>query len=243
MKVLYLITARGGSKGLPGKNLATIGGLSLVGFKARSAQAAPSCARLILSTDSAEVRAEGRTLGVEVPFARPSALAQDDSTSDSVVGHAMDWIEQDEGRAYDAIMILEPASPFATTEHYEDAVELFQDREADLVVGMRESEPNSVFVGELKPDGSISHIAEKVHALRSLRRQDQPVEVTMNGALYLVGWDAFRITGSIYGKPERSFGLLMDRYHSIEIENEGDLARARYAVEMGLIDLGEWSAV
>lgn len=240
-RILFLIAARGGSKGVPGKNLKTVGGLSLLGYKARSAQACAGCTRLILSTDSEDIQTEGRRLGVEVPFTRPAQLASDDAPSDGVVAHAMDWVEESEGRPYDAVMLLEPASPFATAAHYDEAIALFFERDADLVVGLKELETYSVFTGALAETGSIATIVEQMHTAAGLRRQDQPVEVTMNGTFYLIRWEAFRRTGKIYGDAAGSYGVLMDRWHSIEIETPEDLALADFAVTQGYLDTAPWS--
>lgn len=240
LDILFLIAARGGSKGVPGKNLKPVGGLSLLGYKARSAQACAGCTRLILSTDSEAIQQEGRALGVEVPFTRPAELATDEAPSDGVITHAMDWVEADEGRTYDAVMLLEPASPFSTAEHYEKAIALFQENQADLVVGLRELETYSVFTGALPDNGSISTIVEKMHGASGLRRQDQPIEVTMNGTFYLIGWDAFRRTGKIYGDPAACYGVVMDRWHSLEIETPEDLALAEFAVAQSYLDTSPW---
>src|SRR6201995_4345918 len=148
-QVLFLLVGRGGSKGLPGKNLREIGGLSLVGYKAVAARQSRYCSRLIVSSDSAEIRAEAKRHGAEVLFERPAELATDTASSNDVVLHAMDWIEAHEKRRYDAIMLLETSSPFARPEHFDEAVELFIARKASLVVGMRETEVASIFVGQL----------------------------------------------------------------------------------------------
>ncbi|MFL2770693.1 MAG: acylneuraminate cytidylyltransferase family protein [Rhodospirillaceae bacterium] len=241
LRILFLIAARGGSKGVRGKNLKSIAGLSLLGYKARSAQSCSNCSRLILSTDSEEIRAEGQRLGVEVPFIRPAELATDDAPSDGVVSHAMEWVEADEGRSYDAVMLLEPSSPFATAEHYDEAIRLFKRNSADLVVGLRNTETYSLFTGRLGANGSIASIVEKMSSETALRRQDQPIEVTMNGAFYLVGWNAFRRSGKIYGDPSRCFGVMMDWWHSIEIETPANLAMAEFAVAQGYLDVSLWS--
>jgi CMP-N,N'-diacetyllegionaminic acid synthase len=240
LDILFLIAARGGSKGVPGKNLKPIAGLSLLGYKARSAQACGACSRLILSTDASDIQAEGRRLGLDVPFIRPADLATDDAPSDGVVAHAMDWIEEHEGKTYDAVMLLEPASPFATAAHYKQAVDLFTKHNADLVVGLREIETYSVFTSPLGDNGSIAPIVEKMQSAKGLRRQDQPIEVTMNGAFYLIGWKAFRRTGKIYGDPAGCFGVVMDHWHSIEIETPEDLATAEFAVTQGYLDVSPW---
>jgi CMP-N-acetylneuraminic acid synthetase len=239
-EVLFLLVGRGGSKGLPGKNLREIAGLSLVGYKARSARRSRHCTRLIVSSDSVEIQNEARKHGAEVPFTRPAELASDTASSNDVVLHAMDWIEQNENRRYDAIMLLEPSSPFARGDHYDAAVDLFARQKAELVVGLRETEVSSVFVGRLGENGSIGTIVDKLLNTPAQRRQDQAPEVTMNGALYLIGWDAMRRHGKIYANPQGSYGILMDRLHSIEIEAAEDLAYATFAIKRGLLDPAPW---
>jgi CMP-N-acetylneuraminic acid synthetase len=239
-QVLFLLVGRGGSKGLPGKNLREIGGLSLIGYKALAARKSRHCTRLIVSSDSADIRAEAKRHGAEVLFERPAELATDTASSNDVVLHAMDWIETHEKRRYDAIMLLEPSSPFARPEHFDEAVELFVARKAALVVGMRETEVASIFVGTLGSDGSIGGIVEKMLKSAAQRRQDQPPEVTMNGALYLIGWEAMRKHRKVYADPDASYGMLMDRLHSIEIESAADLAYASYVIEHGMLDASPW---
>jgi CMP-N,N'-diacetyllegionaminic acid synthase len=237
---LFLLVGRGGSKGLPGKNLREIAGLSLIGYKARSALQSRYCSRLIVSSDSADIRNEAVRHGAEMLFERPAELATDTASSNDVVLHAMDWIEAHEGRRYDAIMLLEPSSPFARPEHFDQAIELFLARKASLVVGMRETEVSSIFVGTMDADGSIGGIVDKMLRTPAQRRQDQPIEVTMNGALYLVGWDAMRQHRKVYADPASSYGILMDRLHSIEIESAADLAYASYVIEHGMLDASPW---
>lgn len=239
-QILFLLVGRGGSKGLPGKNLREIGGLSLIGYKAKAARQSRYCTRLIVSSDSEAIRAEAVRHGAEMLFERPAELAADTASSNDVVLHAMDWIEAHEGRRYDAIMLLEPSSPFATPGHFDEAVELFMARRASLVVGMRETEVASVFVGTLGSDGSIGGIVEKMLNTPAQRRQDQQPEVTMNGALYLVGWEAMRKHRKIYADPAASYGIMMDRLHSIEIEGAADLAYASYVIEHGMLDASPW---
>ena len=239
-QVLFLLVGRGGSKGLPGKNLREIGGLSLIGYKALAARQSRHCTRLIVSSDSADIRAEAKRHGAEVLFERPAQLATDTASSNDVILHAMDWIETHEKRRYDAIMLLEPSSPFARPEHFDQAVELFVARKASLVVGMRETEVASIFVGTLGKDGSIGGIVEKMLKTPAQRRQDQTPEVTMNGALYLIGWEAMRKHRKVYADPAASYGILMDRMHSIEIESAADLAYASYVIEHGMLDASPW---
>jgi N-acylneuraminate cytidylyltransferase/CMP-N,N'-diacetyllegionaminic acid synthase len=154
--------------------------------------------------------------------------------------HAMDWIETNEGRCYDAIMLLEPAAPFARAADYDNAVAVFGAEDANLVVGVREMEIASHFVGTMRPNGSIEDIVSKFSNLGSIRRQDQAPEFTPNGALYLTRWDWFKTSRHLYADPKRSFGVVMDRFHSIEIDSPIDLAFAEMLVERGVLDMNDW---
>jgi len=244
MKVLSLITARGGSKGVPGKNLKQIGGLSLVGFKAVSARKSRHCARLIISTDSAEIQAEARRHGVEVPFTRPAELATDTAKSGPVIAHAMDWIEREGKDRFDAVMLLEPSSPFATAADYDAAVGMLQQRGANAVVAVRPAEVSSTVVGPLGPLGELSAIVDKMHAARAQTGQRQSLgrEVTMNGAFYLFRWDYFRAHQWIYSDREKVFGYLMDPLHSVEIDEPVHLAWAEFLVANNYVSMEHWRA-
>ena len=240
MDILFLITARGGSKSIPGKNLRQLGGLSLVGFKARSACKSRYCSRLIISTDCPEIQAEARRQGVEVPFTRPAELASDTASSQDVILHALQWIEDHEMRAYDAIMLLQPSSPFARARDYDAAVELMRAKNAQVVLGLREMEVHSTFVGPMEPDGRIPDIVRRVGSRRARRRQDMPADYTMNGALYLFGWDFFKQRQDFYADPQQTYGYVMDAYSSVDIDEPVDLVWAQFLVDNQLVDMNEW---
>jgi N-acylneuraminate cytidylyltransferase/CMP-N,N'-diacetyllegionaminic acid synthase len=236
-----LITARGGSKGVPGKNLRELGGISLVGFKAISAKKSKYCSRLIISTDSPEIQENARRYGVEVPFTRPAELANDTAQSADVILHAMEWIENEAKESYEAIMLLEPSSPFARHVDYDKAVELMMLRNANVVLGMRRVEVNSMFIGPMDGQGRITSIIDKIWNWDSTRRQDLPREYTMNAALYLFRWDYFKTHKSLYRDRETTYGYVMEPEYSVEIDDMNDLRRAEFLVEKGYVDLSCWS--
>lgn len=242
MKILYLITARGGSKGVPGKNLRRIGGISLVGFKALSARRSRHCSRLVISTDSLEIQADARRYGVEVPFTRPAELATDTAKSGPVITHAMEWIENEGREQYDAVMLLEPSSPFARAGDYDAAVDLMMRHDASAVVGVRPVDASTTVIGPLDADGRISAIVDKMHAARTQtgRRQTLDREFTMNGALYLFRWDYFKRHQWIYHDREKVFGYPMDSFHSVEIDEPIHLLWAEFLVSRGHISLADW---
>ena len=240
LKVLYLITARGGSKSVPGKNMRKIAGISLVGYKALSARKSKYCSRLIISTDSPEIQEDARTYGVEVPFTRPSELATDTASSFDVVAHAMDWAENESGEEFDALMLLEPSTPLASADDYDGAVELMIKQDASVVVGVRETEVNSVFVGPIEADGRIAGIVDQMKGIQNVRRQDLPQEFTLNGGLYLFRWEYFKEHPTIYHDREKTFGYVMDRYHSTEIDEVIDLEWVEFLVDRGYVDASHW---
>ena len=240
MKVLFLITARGGSKGIPGKNLKEIGGLPLVGFKAISAQRSKYCSRLVISTDSPEIQEVARSFGVEVPFTRPAELATDDASSLDVVAHAMEWIEAETDDQYDALMLLEPSSPFTRPIDYDNAMDMMLERDANLVVGMREISINSVYAGALGEAGRITQIIDQLVQRPAHQRQETAQEYTMNGGLYLFKWDFFKKHRAIYQDREKSYGYVMDKHHSVEIDEPEDLDWCQFLVECGYVDMADW---
>lgn len=240
MNVLFLIVARGGSKGIPGKNLREVGGIPLVGFKAISAQKSKYCTRLIISTDSLAIQKIALEYGAEVPFTRPDHLATDTASSEAVILHAMDFIENETNEQYDALMLLEPSSPFARHIDYDKTVEIMLQHNANLVVGLRRVEVSSVFVGPLGKQGRITQIIDQIQKLRSTRRQDVQPEYTMNGALYLINWEFLKKNRGIYTDRDKSFGYVMDQQYGLEIEDLGDLDWANYLVTNGHVDLAYW---
>jgi CMP-N,N'-diacetyllegionaminic acid synthase len=228
MSVLYLITARGGSKGVPGKNLRKIGGHSLIAWKAHAAKQVISDEdRLVISTDCPIIKMEARVNQVEVPFTRPAELATDTASSADVIKHALASLDTQ----HDTVVLLEPSAPFTTPDHLVTALVMKQSKNAHLIVGMKHTEPHTTFVAEQPDDDFVTPIIVKMDRVgRNLRRQDLRQEWTMNGALYVFDTAMFKKTGSIYGGA-RNYGLLMDRWHSIEIDSMFDLEMAEYAYD------------
>ena len=136
MKVLGVITARGGSKGIPGKNLKLLGGRPLIAYTIDAAQQSNALDRLILSTDDPAIAEAARALGCEVPFLRPPELARDDTPHLPVMQHAVEWLAAHDSYHPDLVLILQPTSPLRRAEHMREAVSLAQTSAADSVVGV-----------------------------------------------------------------------------------------------------------
>lgn len=138
MNILGLITARGGSKGIPRKNIVAVAGQPLLAYTCTAASASLHLSRVVLSTDDAEIAAVGQQYGAEVPFMRPAALASDTATSIEVARHALDWLAEHDGWQTDIVVILQPTSPLRTAQHIDEALATMLDQQADTVVSVME---------------------------------------------------------------------------------------------------------
>jgi CMP-N-acetylneuraminic acid synthetase len=222
VQVLALIPARGGSKGLPDKNLRPIAGRTLIELAARTAAASGVVTRTILSTDSERIAAEGRRAGVEVPFLRPASLAADDTPMLPVIQHAVGFLEEQGWRA-DIVVLLQPTSPLRRPEHVRAAVERLQASGADSVVTVvelpRHLSPDYVmrldegFLVPFLPEGA-----------RITRRQDARPAFVRDGTAYVFWRRTLEETGSIYGR--RSMPLLVSARESLTIDTPEDWAEA-----------------
>jgi len=218
LRVLGLVPARGGSKGVPGKNVRPLAGHTLLEYTARAARESGVLDRIILSTDSPEIAEAGRRAGLEVPFIRPAALAADDTPMLPVVQHALTEVSQD-GWSPDIIVLLQPTSPLRRPDHIRDAVSMLRDTSADSVVTVvevpRHLSPDYVMRiegGHLKPflpDGS-----------RVTRRQDARPAYSRDGTVYAFRRSTIERTGGIYGDDCRP--LLIDACDSLSIDSPAD---------------------
>lgn len=222
MSVVALIPARGGSKAIPRKNLAPLAGKPLLAYAAEAARAAPSVDRVLLSTDDAAIAAAGRELGIEVPFLRPPEIAGDDTPMLAVLAHALDWLA-DEGTATEAIVLLQPTSPFRTARHIDEAVALFRERQADSVVSV-------VAVPHQFTPTSLMRMAEGrlapylPAAPQPTLRQQKERLWARNGPAVLVLRPALIRAGRLYS--ERTYGYEMNRAASLDIDGPEDLELA-----------------
>lgn len=181
--VLAVIPARGGSKGLPGKNIRPLGGLPLIAHSIRLAKLCPEIDRVIVSTDSEEIAAVARVHGGDVPFLRPEALARDESPMMPVLAHAASAVEAIDGRTYGSVLLLDPTSPGRLPQDVSRALALLEGRkELDGVIACSKPTFNPFWVGVVEEEG---HIAPAFGSGRYTRRQDVPSFMRINGALYL----------------------------------------------------------
>jgi CMP-N,N'-diacetyllegionaminic acid synthase len=218
MNVLGVIPARGGSKGIPNKNLAPLCGRPLLAYTADAVKASTRLTRTIVSTDDDRIAECARSLGLEVPFMRPASLAADEAPMLPVVQHAIDAMAAN-GFNTDVVVLLQPTSPLRRAEHIDAAIDWLQRTRGDSVVSVvdvpHQFNPMSVMTladGLLKPflDGTTA-----------TRRQDKPRLYARNGpAVLAVRADVIR-RGSLYG--DESWPLIMSPEDSLDIDTPWDL--------------------
>jgi len=183
MEVIGLITARGGSKSIPGKNIRLLAGKPLIAWTIEAALQCKELSRVIVSTDDTKIAEVARQWGAEVPFIRPTELSQDDSPHISVVLHAIHWMEGKQGLCPDYVMLLQPTSPFRTVEDVRQAIKLAKDRQAVAVVSVCEAEKHPYLCKRILDDGTLSEFIKT--EIGYLRRQALPPAHALNGAIYL----------------------------------------------------------
>lgn len=223
-EVLVVIPARGGSKGLPGKNIKPLGGLPLLGWTAEALRRSTlSEARCLLSTDDPAIAAAGRACGLEVPFLRPATLAGDTATSRDVVLHALDWLIAEHGERPEYVLLLQPTSPFRPPSAIDAAWAMLRGEPAPAaVVGVKPVRRSLASLFLADAHGRLKPLANDDSG--GLRRQDAPGLLTPNGALYLLCSQTLREGGSFF--PPATAALPMDAIASLDIDDATDWAMA-----------------
>ncbi|MGN6753997.1 MAG: acylneuraminate cytidylyltransferase family protein [Intrasporangium sp.] len=237
-RILGIIPARGGSKGLPGKNIRPLAGLPLIAHSLRAAALSPAVTRCIVSTDSAEIAEVARAHGGDVPFLRPAALAGDDIPMAPVVRHALESVEREEGRPYDAVLLLDPTSPARVPSQFDEASRrLAQDASLDGVVSVSEPTFNPVWVGVRSPEesGALARFFDSGTGVT--RRQDVPRFLRINGNFYLWRADFVRRLEASWFDEGRHAGLEIPEAQAFSIDDEYEFRLIEALVAAGLIQL------
>ncbi|MEB2778415.1 acylneuraminate cytidylyltransferase family protein [Algoriphagus sp. D3-2-R+10] len=179
--MLVVIPARGGSKGLPGKNIKVLGGKPLIQHTIDAAKAVFKEDEIIISTDSEEIRKTVIDYGLHVPFLRPSELATDKAGTYEVLLHAIEFMEN-KGIYNDILVLLQPTSPFRKAEHIKEAFALYAS-DLDMVVSVKETKANPYYV--LKEENEHGYL-ENSKSGNFITRQDCPPVWELNGAIYII---------------------------------------------------------
>ena len=223
MRVLGLIPARGGSKGVPRKNIRQLCGKPLLQYTAEAALKSKCLSKVILSTDDEAIALLGKQCGLEVPFCRPEVLAQDDTPMLSVVQHAIHFSESD-GDYFDAICLLQPTNPLRKPEVIDACIELLRKGASTAVITIlsvpSEYNPHWVY---FKNDSGLLKLSTSEETPIT-RRQDLPQAFHREGSVYVTKRDVVMKENSLYGR--ELTGYLVDQDQTINIDTQQDWERA-----------------
>ena len=209
MKILYLIPARGGSKGIPHKNIKLLDGKPLIQYSIDVARQLAEDNDICVSTDDIEIKTVAENLGLEVPFLRPTYLASDTATTSDVIIHALEFYNN-QGKKYDVVVLLQPTSPLRTVQNVKDCLALYDDT-LDMVTTVKESSVSAVLCRE-----NQNGFLEQVIGENNVRRQDAAKLYEYNGAVYVINSDAIKEKG--LGGFTKIKKCVMDEKSSVDID-------------------------
>lgn len=227
MRILALITARGGSKRLPGKNIRMLGGKPLIVWSIDVAKDIPEICDILVTTDDPAIAAVCKEAGAFVPWLRPAELATDTASSVDVALHALDWYEAEKGEV-DGLLLLQPTSPFRTKETVRKGIELFRRRGQKPVLGVSLIHAHPMWALKMEDDYLVPFMQD--HGFGS-RSQDLPPAYAVNGGLYLIHPAELRACRSFVGI--KTIPLLIESpQEALDIDTVWDWALADAALAL-----------
>lgn len=229
-RVLAVIPARGGSKGVPGKNIQPVGGRPLIAWTVAAAKASRYVDRVILSSDDPDIMDAARAAGCEAPFVRPDALATDEADSVDVV---LDALERVPG--YDIVVLLQPTSPLRVTEDIDGALDRMIEGGASSCVSVSEASDHPWLTFSQDEAGALRAFCNPGDGV-SLRRQDLPPAYVLNGAIYAVDVARLRATRRFL-EPGLTAAWVMPAERSLDIDTWDDISRADMALSAPIAPL------
>lgn len=226
MNYLVIIPARGGSKGVPGKNIRLLNGKPLIQYTIEAAQEVFPNDSICVSTDSHEIKSCVEKIGLNVPFMRPLELATDEAGSFEVLQHALRFYNQ-KGYNPETIILLQPTSPLRIGNHIKEAIKLYESYiDIDMLVSVCETKSNPYFsLFEENADGLLIKSKES----NFTRRQDCPKVWEYNGAIYIISVDSLRIYSSLAFPNVKKY--VMSEAESVDIDSEMDFHLAELIIK------------
>lgn len=215
MKTLIVIPARGGSKGIPRKNIKRLGGKPLIQYTIEAAREVLEEEFVCVSTDDEEIKRTVENMGLSVPFLRPKEIATDTSTTEVVLEHAIQYYKE-LGKDFDVLILLQPTSPFRSGNQIKEALSLYTD-DLDMVVSVKETRSNPYYV--LCEEDKMGWLVKSKEGSFT-RRQDCPIVYELNGAIYIINVKSIERKGMNNFTKIKKY--LMDEKTSLDIDEELD---------------------
>ncbi len=225
-EILAIIPARGGSKGVPRKNVRELNGKPLIGYTIESAKKSNKVSRVVVTTEDTEIATVSREYKAEVPYLRPDELSQDNSPTMECVLHMLDYLEKTEGYVSDYVLLLQCTSPLRNHSHINEAIDKLLNSDYDSIVSVCEAEVNPYWANIFEGD-KLKYFIEEGRKIT--RRQELPNVYRMNGAIYLIKTEVLKKQKTF--EPEEVMGYIMDSYSSVDIDTEMDFKIAEAIIK------------
>ncbi len=229
MKILVVIPARGGSKGIPHKNIKPLNGKPLIYYTIDEARQIVKDEDICISTDDPEIIKYVEEYGLNVPFVRPEELATDTAGTYEVLLHALDFYEK-KGHHYEAVLLLQNTSPFRKAEQIIEALTLFNN-DVDMVVSVKECEANPYYCVFEEDECGYLHVCKGDGTY--FRRQDAPKVYEYNGAIYIMKAETLKTTHM--HKMKKRIKFVMDDITSFDLDTMWDWKMAENIIKQGKI--------
>lgn len=228
-KVIGIIPARSGSKGLKNKNIKLLNGKPLIAYTIEAAIKSKVFDKIFVSTDSQVYAEIAKEYGAEAPFLRPAHLSGDEVATNDVVIELLERLKI-QGLVFEYFMILQPTSPLRTSEDIKNAIKLMKEKDANAVVSLCEVDHSPLYTGQVPEDLRIDGF---IKSDISYRRQQLPKYYRLNGAIYLAKVDYFHEYRNLY--QEKCYAYLMEKKRSLDIDDELDFLAAVTILKKHLI--------
>lgn len=225
--MIAIIPARGGSKGVRGKNIKEICGKPLIAYTIEAAKKAKGIDRVIVSTDNEEIAKVALQYGAEVPFIRPKELSLDNSLARDVYLHAIDFIRNKENVKIQKFMVLLPTAPMRKSKHIDEALKLFEQENAETLISMCEAETPVSWYFEMNLNRTIKNAGfDLENSLQN--RQNNKKYYIPNGAIYILDYTLLKEKGTYYSN--NSYAYIMTKKESVDIDTQDDFDYAEYLI-------------
>ena len=227
MKYIALICARGGSKGLPGKNIKPLDGVPLIGWSINTAKQISRVSRIVVSTDSDEIADIALQYGAEVPFMRPEELAQDNSPEWLVWRHAINYLESHDNENIDAIIVLPVTAPLRSVDDVNSCIDMFEKFDIDSVITVSEASRSPYFNMVVNNNGYSSLVNRPKSQV--IRRQDAPEVFDMTTVAYVVDANFVKNHNGIFEGKVKS--VVVPKQRAVDIDDLMDFRMAELILE------------
>lgn len=222
-RVLAIIPARKGSKGIINKNIVDLKGMPLISYTINSAKKSKYIDNTVVSTDGEEIASIAEKYGANIPFYRPENLSLDNSNVITAVNFTVSKFKE-KGVNYDIIILLQPTSPFRNEIHIDEALEMLIEKNLPSILSVCEVEKNPTLIRELEKDNKITPLVKSDLSLR----QEMNKYYILNGAIYINYTEDIE-NGKFF--KDNEYGYVMDKYHSLDIDDILDLKTAEFYIE------------